>query len=250
VIHQEAVILTRYVRAMCPQQKFDEYTADAWHNILNGYSLDEARTAVDRHITAGHAFVAVGEIITEIRKARNDRLERHTEAEPPAGDTGDHAYRAALIAERRAIAAGYTEPRPVPALPPGSSEQPGGRARAVLAAIGSKIPAPRDGAVNVMAVACPHCHARPGRGCTASNGRRRLADPHFARLEDARRAAAGQPAATREDTARELEHRRAAAAAAIARLDTRPEPADDFDPIHRTRPKTTGQDHAEETAAS
>jgi hypothetical protein len=246
VIHQEAVILTRYVRAMCPQQKLDEYTADAWRNVLSGYSLDEARAAVDRRVTAGHAFVAVGEIITEIRKARNDRLDQHSDAEPPPGDTGDATYRAALLAERRAIADGRTEPRPVPALPPGRSEQqPTGRARAILAAAGQAVPGPRAGAVNVLAVPCPMCHARAGRTCTSTvNPRRHRADVHPARLEDARRAAAGQPPADLEDAAREIERRRAAAATAIAQLAETPEPQDDFDPIHRTKPNTTEQEAA------
>lgn len=213
----ETVILARYVRALCPQQRFDEYTADAWHDLLSPYSLDEARAAVYQHITAGNAFVAVGEIVTEIRKARNDRLERHTEAEPPAGDLGDHAsYRAALLAERRAIASGHTEPQAVPALPPGNTEQTTGRARAILAAVGDHVPGPREGVVNVLAIPCPRCHARPGRTCTT--GGRRRADVHPARLEDARRAAAGLPPVDPAETAREIERRRAASRAALAAL--------------------------------
>ncbi|MCP9205539.1 zinc finger domain-containing protein [Streptomyces sp. NEAU-Y11] len=215
---EETVILARYVRALCPQQRFDEYTADAWHDLLAPYSLEEARAAVARHIAAGHAFVSVGEIVTEIRKARNDRLDRHTEAEPPAGDLGDHtSYRAALLAERRAIADGRTEPQPVPALPPGSTEpQPTGRARAILAAAGNHLPGPREGVTNVLAIPCPRCHARPGRTCT-TNGRHR-ADVHPARLEDARRAAAGLPPADPAEETREIERRRAASANALAAL--------------------------------
>lgn len=227
----ETVILARYVKALCPQQKFDEYTADAWHDLLAPYALAEARAAVARHIAAGNAFVAVGEIVTEIRKARNDRLDRHTEAEPPPGDTGDHAYQTALLAERQAIADGRTEPRPVPALPPGTTEpQPTGRARAILAAVGDSVPGPRQGVVNVLAVPCPRCHARSGRTCT-TNGRRR-ADVHPARLEDARRAAAGEPPAPREDTEREIERRLAASRAALAALPEAAviEPDDGFEP--------------------
>ncbi|MFI7315181.1 zinc finger domain-containing protein [Streptomyces hygroscopicus] len=226
----ETVMLARYVRALCPQQKFDEYTADAWYDLLAPYTLEEARAAVARHIAAGHAFVAVGEIVTEIRKARNDRLERHTEAEPPDGDLGDHAsYQAALLAERRAIASGHTQPRPVPALPPGTTEQPTGRARAILAAVGDTAPGPREGVVNVLAVACPRCHARPGRTCT-TNGRRR-ADVHPARLEDARRAAAGLPPAPLEDAEAEIQRRIAASRAALAALPpgTVPQPNDGFE---------------------
>lgn len=249
---RETVMLTRYVKALCPQQKFDEYTADAWHDLLAPYNLDEARAAVARHIAAGNAFVAVGEIVIEIRKARNDRLDRHAEAEPPPGDTGDHTYQAALLAERQAIADGRTEPRPVPALPPGTTEPPTGRARAILTAATNTIPSPREGVANVLAVPCPRCHARPGRTCT-TNGRRR-ADVHPARLEDARRAACGQPPADPAETTREIQRRLDAARATVDRLAERPEPADDFDPTYRTKAaakarKATAQAD-EETAAS
>lgn len=239
----ETVMLARYVRALCPQQKFDEYTADAWHDLLTNYELPEARAAVARHIAAGNAFVAVGEIVTEIRKARNDLLDRHTEAEPPAGDIGDHAYRHALLAERRAIASGLLPPQAIPprlALETGTpTGQPVGRARAILAAVGNHTPTVREGIVNVLAVACPRCYARPGRTCT-TRGRHRP-DAHPARLEDARRIAAGQPPVSQQETDRELERRHAAATAALAALPpgTVIEPADGFE-----RPP------ADETAAS
>ncbi|MEU1309455.1 hypothetical protein ABZ419_11250 [Streptomyces cinnamoneus] len=218
---EETVMLARYVRALCPQQRFDEYTADAWHDLLSPYSLDEARAAVTRHIAAGNAFVAVGEIVTEIRKARNDRLDRHTEAEPPAGDLGDRTYKAALLAERRAIADGRIEPRPVPALPPGrADEQPTtGRARAALAAVGNHIPSVREGVVNVFSVACRICHAPAGRNCTSTrDSRRRRTDPHPARLEDARRAATGLPPVDEAEVRDEIQHRLAVSRAALAAL--------------------------------
>ncbi|MEU5426903.1 hypothetical protein AB0H73_15040 [Streptomyces olivoreticuli] len=217
----ETVMLARYVRALCPQQKFDEYTADAWHDLLAPYDLNEARTAVARHIAAGNAFVAVGEIVTEIRKARNDRLDRHTEAEPPAGDLGDDTYKAALLAERRAIADGRIEPRPVPALPPGrTDEQPAtGRARAILAAVGNHVPGPRAGVVNAFAVPCRICSAPAGRNCTSTgHSRRRRTDPHPSRLEDARRAASGLPPVNEAEVHDEVQRRLDASRAALAAL--------------------------------
>ncbi|WP_367138953.1 MULTISPECIES: zinc finger domain-containing protein [Streptomyces] len=217
----ETVMLARYVRALCPQQKFDEFTADAWYDVLAPYSLDEARAAVTRHIKAGNAFIAVGEIVAEIRKARNDRLDRHTEAEPPAGDSGDDTYKAALLAERRAIADGHMEPRPVPALPPGrTDEQPTtGRARAILEASGRHVPSVREGIVNVFAVPCPRCLAPAGRNCTSSrDSRRRRVDPHPARLEDARRAASGLPPVDEAEVHDEVQRRLAASRAALAAL--------------------------------
>ncbi|RLU79253.1 hypothetical protein CTZ27_37040 [Streptomyces griseocarneus] len=225
---KEAVALARYVRALCPQQRFDEFTADAWYDVLAPYSLNEARAAVVRHINAGHAFVAVGEIVTEIRKARNDRLDRHTEAEPPPGDTGDHTYQAALLAERHAIASGELEPRPVPpprALTAGTAPAPG-RGRAILAAVGG-IPEQRDSA-NPRAHYCPRCHAQPGHSCTTV-GRRR-ADVHPTRLDAARRAADGLAPADPAEEHAELERRLAASRAVLAALppDTVIEPDDHF----------------------
>ena len=41
----ETVALARYVRALCPAQRFDEYTPDAWHDLLHRYTRDEARAA-------------------------------------------------------------------------------------------------------------------------------------------------------------------------------------------------------------
>src|SRR5690606_15935901 len=42
---EEAVILVAYVRACCPQQKFDEYTPDAWHDLLGDLTLNDCRAA-------------------------------------------------------------------------------------------------------------------------------------------------------------------------------------------------------------
>ena len=44
---EEVVVLARYVRALCPQQKFDEYTPDAWHDLLGDLSLADCRQAAE-----------------------------------------------------------------------------------------------------------------------------------------------------------------------------------------------------------
>lgn len=41
--HVESVILCRLVAAYCPQQHFDEYTPDAWHDLLGDLELAEAK---------------------------------------------------------------------------------------------------------------------------------------------------------------------------------------------------------------
>lgn len=65
------------------------------------------------------------------------------------------------------------------------------RLQHALAAIGSMPPRIVPGVVNPLAVGCPHCHAHPGRACRTSIRRRRMADPHPARIEAAQQAAAG-----------------------------------------------------------
>ncbi|MFF4403777.1 hypothetical protein [Streptomyces sp. NPDC001404] len=204
----------------------------AWHTVLGAVDFDAAREAVAAHYAVETRWIMPADIMTTVRAARRDRLERHTEAEPPPGDTGDRAYRAALLAERRAIADGRAEPRPVPALPPGTKDdQPAGRVRALLDTVGNKIPGPREGAVNVLAVPCRVCHAQPGRTCTSTvNPLRRHADVHPARLEDARRAAAGLPPVDPADVQRELDRRLEASRAALAAIphDNVIEPADGF----------------------
>lgn len=211
---QEVVLLTRWVRATCPQQKIDEYTTDAWHDFLAGYSLDEARAAVHRHVALGNAFISIGEICAQIRRARNDRLARHTEAEPPYGDFGDASYKTALHDERRAIADGRAEPVVVPALPPGETvAEYEGRGRALLNAVGRESISRRP----ELTAPCPHCTAAAGRPCTNGRGERRV-DAHPSRIEASRAVAAGETPVAREDIEQEIERRRQAAAAAAARL--------------------------------
>ncbi|AJT67421.1 hypothetical protein T261_5805 [Streptomyces lydicus] len=116
---EETVMLAAYVHAQCPQQRFDEYTPDAWHDVLHPYTLAEARIAVATRISAGHAFVAVGEIITEIRRARRERAKDFQgpglAAQVPDADPDDvHAYLAALRQQRyRAAAPAAVEPHEV-----------------------------------------------------------------------------------------------------------------------------------------
>ncbi|MCX4540470.1 hypothetical protein [Streptomyces sp. NBC_01565] len=106
----ETVALARYVRALCPQQKFDEYTPDAWHDVLRGFTLPEARAAAIT-VASRQAFVAPGEIVTEARRARAARIAPDAETEAPPVDP-DQAitYAARLQARRLEVATGRTAP--------------------------------------------------------------------------------------------------------------------------------------------
>jgi hypothetical protein len=80
----EVVELAAYVEARFPQQKFNEYTADVWNDDLAEYRLVDAKTAASRWAKAGHSFLSVGELVTEIRALRDERIGRWPEPAPPA----------------------------------------------------------------------------------------------------------------------------------------------------------------------
>ncbi len=62
---EETVLLTRYVRACCPQQAIDKYTPDAWHDLLGDLELADCRAAVGT-IARQQPFVAPSEIRAHI----------------------------------------------------------------------------------------------------------------------------------------------------------------------------------------
>jgi hypothetical protein len=207
---QQAAVLCRYVRALCPQQKFDEYTPDAWHDVLANYLLEEARTAAAT-LAAKQAFIAPGEIATEIKRMRADRMARHTDPTPTADPDDVHAYRAELAANRIAVATGQEEPS--------QHELTSGPMHPDVAArlktLGSYVPRHVDEALDAyrpikaarrtaltagqpdaLSVPCDWCQApigepcrsrriAPGGGATSS---KRRSTPHPSRVDDARAA--------------------------------------------------------------
>ena len=73
----DAIRLCRYVHAATPAQKLDEYTPQAWADILEDLpcSFDDARAAVIA-IKRRQVFVDCSDIIAEVRRIRDERLER------------------------------------------------------------------------------------------------------------------------------------------------------------------------------
>lgn len=63
------------VRALCPAQKFDEATPDMWELVLAEVNYDDAKAAI---VTLGRSqtFIAPGEIYTEVKRMRADRVRR------------------------------------------------------------------------------------------------------------------------------------------------------------------------------
>ncbi|MFD8970502.1 hypothetical protein ACFV0C_36870 [Streptomyces sp. NPDC059568] len=212
---QEAILIAKYVSSLCPQQRFNEHTPDVWGDVLGPYDVNDARAAVVA-VASRQPFIAPAEIIREIKERRAERIALANPVyDGNPNETGAESGQSmrALI---RAAADGQTPPQAIaasvghgrPKLTSGTPTT--GRAAAVLASVGKAVPRVRKGVVNPRGIACRACHALPGASCTARG--RRMADAHPARLEDARRAAAGLPPVDPADDAREIERRRAASA--------------------------------------
>lgn len=71
------VVLTRYVRAHCPAQKIDEYTAEAWLETFNALpfpvSLNDAKAAVIQ-LGTEHDFIAPKDIVEVLREVHAERM--------------------------------------------------------------------------------------------------------------------------------------------------------------------------------
>lgn len=135
---KETVVLTRYVKACCPQQQIDEYTPDAWHELLADLDAADCRAAVAA-VVKRQPFVAVAEIRAEVKRIRRDRLARQIIPAPPhelADEPG--RYKAALEAEIRRIADGRSVQKAIGPLP---SEVPPPIA-VVRKALGPALPPP------------------------------------------------------------------------------------------------------------
>lgn len=119
----DAVVLKEYVKACCPQQRFTEYTTDAWFDLLGDLELEDCRQAVAA-VAKRQPFVAPAEIRAEVRKIRDDRLARTPLPPPPAELADDPGrYQRAVQAGVKRIADGTSLHRaiagaPLPAEPP------------------------------------------------------------------------------------------------------------------------------------
>ncbi|MPY47085.1 zinc finger domain-containing protein [Streptomyces acidicola] len=201
----ETVVLARYVRALCPGQKFDEYTPDAWHDVLADFALTDARAAAAA-VARKQPFVSPAEIIAEIRKQRDERAADFQgpglSAEVPDADPDDvQAYLSALRGLRTRAADGLEmKRRPVAEL---------------VAGIGRKV-SPEVAEVKrpgPLGADCPKCKAAVGRPCRTPGGSERA--PHAARSGDT------DPAAEQA----EIERRKAASTRHLARLEVDEEAA-------------------------
>lgn len=178
----ETVILARYVRALCPQQKFDEFTPDAWHDVLGDYQLADARQAAAR-VAKRQPFVAPSEIVGEIGKIRGSRTHDFV-YEPPPADSDPHyiqRYRTQLAAtgdgQRPPVLQHALPARPVAELVSGLADALPDVPTQDEAVTKTRRPGP-------IGTDCPDCRAAIGRPCRTNSGRERA--PHEARDAAAR----------------------------------------------------------------
>jgi hypothetical protein len=107
----ESLTITRMVRAVCPQQKFDEYTPDAWHRLLEDLPFADCETAVIQ-LGRRQPFISPSEIRAEVQRIRAARIEQEPELTPDADPEDVPAYLAALR-EGRTRAGDGEKPRDV-----------------------------------------------------------------------------------------------------------------------------------------
>ena len=142
---EEALVLTRYVKACCPQQAMDKYTPDAWFDLLADLDFGDCQEAV-KAVAKRQPFVAPAEIRAEVRKIREDRLARTPLPAPPADATETGRYQEIIRANVERIADGKQLRNaigggaPLPGDPPAEWQQ----AREAMAGPAPVKPDPRE----------------------------------------------------------------------------------------------------------
>ncbi len=102
----EAVTLCRYVKAACPQQTIDEYTPQAWTDLLGDLRLTDAMEAA-RNLGQRQHFIDPADLRTEVRRIRNRRIDEHPPIDPPVPMT-PYELNSWLKTTRQRIADGET----------------------------------------------------------------------------------------------------------------------------------------------
>ena len=113
---QEIAQVIGFVHALCPAQKMDEYTPDAWELVLEDIAFDDARAAL-KTLGLQLRFIAPADIAGEVRRIRTARIATYVETEPDEDPDNVQAYLEAIRAGRfKAASSAEARPRPVKAL--------------------------------------------------------------------------------------------------------------------------------------
>lgn len=78
----EAITLCRLAKAACPQQAIDEYTPDAWFELLNDLRFEDAKEALF-NVCRVQPFVAPAEIRDAVKRLRHARIDAFGPFDPP-----------------------------------------------------------------------------------------------------------------------------------------------------------------------
>lgn len=104
--HTETVKLCRMIASLCPSQKLDQYTPDAWALVLDDIPFDDAMIAmrtIYREQGDDQEWVRkieADDIIREVRRVRALRVKRLGDVIPPPGLT-QAQERVFILTERR-----------------------------------------------------------------------------------------------------------------------------------------------------
>jgi hypothetical protein len=134
----ETIQFVRYIAALFPATKVDEFTADAWHDVLHKYDLADLRAAA-LAVSERQAFCALADIVGEIKRLRARRLDGFVYV-PGDGDGDPQVYLARRRAQIELVASGRRAADPEKAIGTGSDRVAVGE---LVAGIGRPVP---DGA--------------------------------------------------------------------------------------------------------
>ena len=134
----DAAKLCRLVSCLCPGQRFDTFSAEAWALTLGNVDYEDAKQAVAElaslDLEPGKArYIEPGHIVAQVRRIRAKRLDEYGPIDPPSG-IEPAAYLRWLRETTRAIADGTAPARPV--LPAGNPA----RSTALVASVMSALP--------------------------------------------------------------------------------------------------------------
>lgn len=107
----ETITLLGYVTAACPAQKVDEFTPEAWVDLLGRLRYNDCKEAA-RNLAQSQDFIAPKDIIREVRRIRTRRLDEHGPFDPPDPDMTVKEYQVWLHDARTAIADGQSITQP------------------------------------------------------------------------------------------------------------------------------------------
>ena len=164
---QEIAVLGRYVKALCPAQKFDEYTPDAWLMVLGGLEFADCQEVLPR-IAQGRPFIAPSDIAAAVKELRVSRLSAANVIYEPHPEESVTDFLARARGITRAAAGGQIAPsRPTLALPAGGAAF----APPEIGRIVSEVRATRGHPA--LKAACPWeaCLAQPGAWCEKPVGK-------------------------------------------------------------------------------